>query len=353
MPIRLLRQWLALAAVLGAAVALFPPFLSPDSYDYMSMTAGRAVMVIHGRRILTPWLASWFPRPFVGFEVITVIALATAGVLFLIECGQLGLDSRRQLFAVSLLLTLPQPAAFLLQNRWLVDPLMLAFWIGGIVAILARRDWWLCGVIAAGASNKEVVVLLAAVWFAYNVKRDNVASSAARAILIAIPGIVVLEAIAVTHPASISELIHLWRHSFWEDPVSLRTLIRAAVTAGLPLLVVLPWRPLRRDMKRLMAGGALAMLPLLCAASATDRMLGLAAPMWVPAVAEAFAGWQVAMICAGDVLISRSVILTQDAWMRPFGLVAVAVPLAVSVARLVRGGRSTPAHAPVVQSRSG
>lgn len=342
--------WTGSATALALAVHLLPHHRSYDAQRYLAMAFGNPSepLVPYGRRLLTPWLASFFRSPHFGpevfavhfgFKVITVLALDTAALLFKTECEKLGLEPRHRFFALALLFTLLEPVLYLLEDPWMVDPLLLMFWIGGTVTILARKDWLLCGTIAVGAVNKEVTILLGAVWFLFHVERDSLARTAIRAALITLPGIAVLTVIALTHPAPAGQTSEALA-SAW-DVISPRSVIRGMVTAGLPLLVVLPWGQLARDSKRLLIAGAATVLPLTLIATDTGRMLGLAAPFWIPAVAPVLSGWQVALIAAGDVLVGLSVTKPHDRWLRPFGLASVAIAIAASIIPLLLAPRPT------------
>lgn len=334
--------WIGSVALFAVGVDFLPHIRSYDAQRYLAMAFGNPAIprVPYGRRLLTPWLASLFRNPHVGFEVITVAALATAAVLFMAECEQLGLAPRNRFFALAILVTLQAPTLCLLEDPWMVDPLLLAFWIGGIVAILARRDWWLCGIIAVGAVNKEVTILLGAIWFLFHVERDSLVRTVVRAALITLPGVAVLTIIALMHPAPTGQTSEMLA-SAW-DVISPRSVTRGIVVAGLPLLILLPWSTLGRDSKRLLVAGAAAVLPLTLIATDTGRMLGLTAPFWIPAVAPVFEGWQVALIAVGDVLIGMSVTAPRDAWLRPFGLSALAIAIGAAIIPLLLA--PSPAH---------
>jgi hypothetical protein len=226
-----------------------------DGLEYLRMAQHLPARGPYSARVLTPWIVSLMPvDPRVGFLIVTVVALTVTYVAWARMHGWLG---------VPLFLALYYPTFYSVLNPYLVDPVLLLTLVIVVWALTHERGWLASAAFLIGALNKEVILIVLPLLIWYRPRGVWVGA---------------LGAILITIGLRLS-----MSDSATFEFTSARAMLGGSVRAGLLFLpwIVLGWphSPLadRRAFLVVLCG----VLPLTLAGDA-GRMLGLAAPFWIP-----------------------------------------------------------------------
>jgi hypothetical protein len=232
-----------------------------DGAFYLAMARGESVIAPFRARVLTPWIVRHLPvDPLVGFLCVTIVAILG----FLVAYGR-----RRDWSSVLVLASLYYPVLYSFKNPYLVDPVLFLCLFTAATLLPRGRGAGAALALTIGALDKEVILLAVPLLLWYRPKWSLLGAAAAIAITAALrwPSSTQAASLASTNPRGIAAGF----------------LLAGVACSG---WIYYGWRTAQTHERRTLVVVGLGVVILTVGATDTGRMLGLAAPFWLPIASQ-------------------------------------------------------------------